>query len=96
MNKIDKKGVESILNNAMLYSKEDEIDDYINSLNSFIDEIKDIKDINIDSEDIMVSPITNVNCYNDKDIVEMVNKEEILKSVPNKEDDYILVPKVIE
>ena len=61
MNKIDKKGVESILNNAMLYSKEDEIDDYINSLNSFIDEIKDIKDINIDSEDIMVSPITNVN-----------------------------------
>ena len=96
MNKIDKKQTKRILEFAMLNCKDNEIDEYVNGLNQVLEKIDKIKEIKVDNKDILITPTTNFNCYDDGRATKISEKQEILKNIPNKEGDYILVPMVIE
>ena len=96
MNTIDKKEVEHILGLAMINCNDKEIDDYVNSLNQVVEEINKIQELNIENNDILIAPTSNKNCYDDGETVKMIEKQEILKRITNREGDYVLVPKVIE
>ncbi|MDD2181005.1 MAG: Asp-tRNA(Asn)/Glu-tRNA(Gln) amidotransferase subunit GatC [Bacilli bacterium] len=96
MNTIDKKEVEHILGLAMLNCNDKEIEDYVNSLNQVIEEINKVQALEIENDEIMISPTNNKNCYAEFETAKMIEKEEILKHISNREGDYVLVPKVIE
>ncbi len=96
MNKINKDEVNRILELAMLKSSAKEVGDYVTSLNQIVDDISKIQELEINSDDILINPINNVNYYDDGNTVSMIEKEDILKHISNREGDYVLVPKVIE
>lgn len=96
MNEINKDLVKHVLGFAMLNGTDEEIDDYVLSLNQVVEEIDKIQNLEIDNKDILFSPTNNINCFEDGSMVEKIDKEEVLSRVSNREADYILVPKVIE
>ena len=94
---IDIKITKRIANLAKIELSEKEIEEYSKDLSnilSWMDELKkvDVKDI---------EPVTSVNDNKlfereDLEFEDKVEKEEILSNAPDKNEDYFIVPKVIE
>ena len=94
--KIDKNTINKIarLYRIKLDSKESE--DYIKDLNSILDWVEQLNEINTDN----VEPLTNISSSvlpKRDDISEDINSsEEILENAPEKIEGFFSVPKVVE
>ena len=94
--KIDKNTINKIarLSRIKLDSKESE--DYIKDLNSILDWVDQLNEINTDN----VEPLTNISSSvlpKRDDISEDINSsEEILENAPEKIEGFFSVPKVVE
>ncbi len=94
--KIDKNTINKIarLSRIKLDSKESE--DYIKDLNSILDWVEQLNEINTDN----VEPLTNISSSvlpKRDDISEDIHSsEEILKNAPEKIEGFFSVPKVVE
>ena len=94
--KIDKNTINKIarLSRIKLDSKESE--DYIKDLNSILDWVEQLNEINTDN----VEPLTNISSsvlLKRDDISEDINSsEEILENAPEKIEGFFSVPKVVE
>tara|TARA_Y100001960_G_C14028996_1_gene519595 strand:+ start:89 stop:376 length:288 start_codon:yes stop_codon:yes gene_type:complete len=94
--KIDKNTINKIarLSRIKLDSKESE--DYIKDLNSILDWVEQLNEINTDN----VEPLTNISSSvlpKRDDISEDINSsEEILENAPEKIEGFFSVPKVVE
>ena len=94
--KIDKNTINKIarLSRIKLDSKESE--DYIKDLNSILDWVEQLNEINTDN----VEPLTNISSSvlpKRDDISEDINSsEEILENAPDKIEGFFSVPKVVE
>ena len=97
MNTLDKHAVIHVADLARLKIDDNDIGKYQLQLNAILTEIDKINKVNIDtSGSILIAPTTNINCYNEDIVGKMLKKEEVLKNASNKNNDYIVVPKVIE
>ncbi len=96
MNRLSKEEVLHVANLARLELTEEEIDTYAIKLKEILDEVDKIKDIEVLSDEVMISPNDNVCVLSDDEEKEMLNKEEILKNAPKKYADYIEVRGVFE
>ena len=94
--KIDKNTINKIarLSRIKLDSKESE--EYIKDLNSILDWVEQLNEINTDN----VEPLTNISSSvlpKRDDISEDINStEEILENAPEKLEGFFSVPKVVE
>ena len=94
--KIDKNTINKIarLSRIKLDSKESE--EYIKDLNSILDWVEQLNEINTDN----VEPLTNISSSvlpKRDDISEDINSsEEILENAPEKIEGFFSVPKVVE
>lgn len=93
---IEKEQVKHIADLAKLNVSEQELEKYQKQLSDIMTEINKIVEVEIEDDDIMISPTDNEDCYS-LDIVEThISKEEAFKNAKNKKGDYIVVPKVLE
>jgi len=92
---ISKEKVDHIANLARLNVKEEEYSKYQTQLNDILTEIDKIMEVDVDGE-IMISPTSNTNCFNDDVIENHISKEDLLNNAKSVKGDYVTVPKVIE
>lgn len=93
---INEEQVKHIADLAKLNVKEDEIKKYQKQLSDIMTEITKIVEVDIENDDIMISPTDNKNCYSEDVIEQHISREEAFKNAKRVRADYITVPKVIE
>ncbi|MDD3392562.1 MAG: Asp-tRNA(Asn)/Glu-tRNA(Gln) amidotransferase subunit GatC [Bacilli bacterium] len=96
MEKMSQEKVLHVAKLAKLEVKEEEIEKYSVQLYDILSEIEKIVKVDIAPElNILISPTFNHDCYRDIDKMPL-SKEEVFKNAGSHDDDYIIVPKVIE
>ncbi len=91
MEKLTVDEVLHVANLAKLKLKDDEIESYAYKLKSVMNSIEKINDVEVTSNDLMISP-TTVECLLFEDCQnEVLPKSEVLKNAPKRQDSYISV-----
>lgn len=95
MEKLSKELVTHVANLARLEVDEKEFELYQTQLADILTEIDKIINVEVNTEQILIAPTTNVNCYSNDVEKEMLSKGDIMKNVKNTNGDYIIVPRVL-
>jgi len=94
--KIDKNTINKIARLSRIKLDGKESEDYIKDLNSILEWVEQLNEINTDN----VEPLTNISSSvlpKRDDISEDINSsEEILENAPEKIEGFFSVPKVVE
>ena len=85
-----------VANLAKLKIEKKEIELYKNQLQDILTEIAKINEVIFAEDEILITPNKNINIYNEDVPNRLLTKEEVLINANNKNDDYIIVPEVIE
>lgn len=93
---INKETVKKISKLSRIASNEQFEDSMIKDLNSILKFVEQLNELNIKN----IEPLSSVveqKLFQREDIVKIMNeKEDILKNSPDKNENYFVVPKVIE
>lgn len=93
---INRKEVEQIAVLAKLRVSESEIDAIATSLDSVVEMIDHINEANTDHVKPMANPMDAVQRLRVDVVKETSKKEQLLSMASNADDDYYLVPTVVE
>lgn len=93
---INRKEVEQIAVLAKLTVNESEIEALTVSLDSVMQMIAHINEANTDQVKPMANPLDAVQRLRADTVTETSNKERLLSMAPQADDDYFLVPTVVE
>jgi len=93
---INRKEVEQIAVLAKLSVSEAEIDAITASLDSVVTMINHINEVNTDKINPMANPMDAVQRLRVDVVTETSNKERLLSMATQADDDYYLVPTVVE
>ena len=88
--------VKHIADLAKLNIKDEEMAKYQIQLTDILSEIDKILKVDIQEEEIMITPSTNQNCFSEDVPKPHLPKEDMFKNAKRVKGDYIIVPKVIE
>jgi aspartyl-tRNA(Asn)/glutamyl-tRNA(Gln) amidotransferase subunit C len=93
---INKETVKKISKLSRIASNEQFEDSMIKDLNSILKFVEQLNELNIKN----IEPLSSVveqKLFQREDVVKIMNeKEDILKNSPDKNENYFVVPKVIE
>ena len=93
---INKETVKKISKLSRIASNEQFEDSMIKDLNSILKFVEQLNELNIKN----IEPLSSVveqKLFQREDVVKIMNeKEDVLKNSPNKNENYFVVPKVIE
>ena len=94
---IDFKITKRIAYLAKIELNEKEIEEYSKDLSNILSWMKELKKVDVKG----IEPVTSVNDNKlfereDLEFEDKIEKEEILLNAPDKNEDYFIVPKVIE
>ena len=94
---IDYKITKRIAHLAKIELNEKEIEEYSKDLSNILSWMEELKKVDVTG----IEPVTSVNDNKlfereDLEFEDKVEKEEILLNAPDKNEDYFIVPKVIE
>ena len=94
---IDIKITKRIAHLAKIELNEKEIEEYSKDLSNILSWMDELKKVDVNG----IEPVTSVNDNKlfereDLEFEDKVEKEEILLNAPDKNEDYFIVPKVIE
>ena len=94
---IDIKITKRIAHLAKIELNEKEIEEYSKDLSNILSWMDELKKVDVKG----IEPVTSVNDNKlfereDLEFEDKVEKEEILSNAPDKNEDYFIVPKVIE
>ncbi len=81
--------------NDLARLKEEDLEKYEVQLNDIMTEINKILDVEINTKEIMISPIENINRYYDESEIEQIDKKEVLQMANKTNGDFIVVSRVI-
>jgi aspartyl-tRNA(Asn)/glutamyl-tRNA(Gln) amidotransferase subunit C len=93
---INRKEVQQIAVLAKLNVSEDEIDTIVTSLDSVVEMINHINEVDTNHVKPMANPMDAVQRLRADVVTETSNKEVLLSMATNADDDYFLVPTVVE
>lgn len=93
---ISEEQVRHIANLAKLNVKDSEMEKYQKQLSDILTEIEKIVEVDIEEDEIMISPTENKNNYSEDIIEQHISKEDAFLNAKRTKGDYIAVPKVIE
>lgn len=95
MEALSREKVLHVANLGRIMIEEDQIDKFAHGLKQIIDEIDKIVDLDIDEEEILISPSENINVYRADEIKDMLSTQDALFNAPKTKGDYIEVVRVI-
>ncbi len=93
---INRKEVEQIAVLAKLHVSESEIDAIVTSLDSIVEMINHISEVNTDNTKPMANPMDAVQRLRADEVTETSIKEKLLSMATQTDEDYFLVPTVVE
>ena len=93
---INRKEVEQIAVLAKLHVSESEIDAIVYSLDSIVDMINHINEVETDNTKPMANPMDAVQRLRADEVTETSIKEKLLSMATQTDEDYFLVPTVVE
>lgn len=93
---VTKKDVEYVAELARLNFSEEEKEGLISDLNTILQYVDKLNELNTDDVDILVNPCYIENRIREDEIEESMPLKEVLQNSPDNLEEYILVPKVIE
>lgn len=90
---LTKEEVLHVADLAKININEDEIEKYEKQLNDILKEMQRINEVNIEDNDILISPTLNKNVYR-KDIP-VNDNVDVLKNAPKTNGNYIEIKRVV-
>lgn len=92
---MDDKTLYHVANLAKLKIEDKDKIKYKESLSQIMTSINKILELDIDNDEVMISPTTNTNKYSSDEVGEMLTSKEIFKNVNEESDSYVVVLKVM-
>ena len=92
---IEKEKIEHIADLARLYIKEEEYPKYQQQCTDILSEIEKIVSVEVSTDEIMISPVTEINKFTDDIVEDHISKTDAFKNSKRVKGDYITVPKVV-
>lgn len=93
---VSKKDVDYIKELARLRVSDEETEGLVKDLNMILGYVDKLQELNTDHVDILVNPLYIENVYRDDVVEESLKSEDFLRNAPDRTDDYLKVPSVID
>lgn len=93
--KLDKELVDNLADLAKLKFEEDGKQEILADLNKILDFVEKLKELNTLEVEPLIHITEGKNILRTDEVKQVISKEEALKNAPEKDKDYIKVPKVI-
>ncbi|NLC66451.1 MAG: Asp-tRNA(Asn)/Glu-tRNA(Gln) amidotransferase subunit GatC [Clostridium sp.] len=93
---VSKNDINHIEELSMLKMSEDEKKEIEIELNKMLDYVDKINELSLENNDILVNPVENKNVYREDKVKESMDQQDFLKNAPEKYEDYLQVPIVID
>ncbi|AGK96424.1 Asp-tRNA(Asn)/Glu-tRNA(Gln) amidotransferase subunit GatC [Clostridium pasteurianum] len=93
---VSKNDVEYVAELARLSFNEEEKEELINDLNKVLGYIEKLDELNTEDTDIIVNPYYIENKFREDEIEPSMELKSVLDNAPQKLEEYIMVPKIIE
>lgn len=93
---VSKKDVEYVAELARIELMEDEKEGMIEDLNKVLAYMEKLNELDTDNVDIIVNPYYIENKFREDEVQESMKLDEVIGNAPEKLEEYILVPTIIE
>lgn len=93
---IDEETVDKIAHLARLELNGDEKQEMIKDMSKILDFMAKLNEINTSGIEPLVYMTDEVNVLREDVVIQQITHQEALKNAPKHDEDYFLVPKVIE
>ncbi len=93
---VSKKDVEYVAELARLSFTEEEKDELIGDLNSVLGYIEKLGELDTKDTEIIVNPYYIENKFREDEVEPSMELKYVLENAPQKLEEYIVVPKIIE
>lgn len=93
--KLTREEVLHVARLARIGLTDEEIEKYQVQLKKLLDEVEKIKDVELKSDDKLITPITHTTELREDAAGEMLDPEEIMKNVPVSNGNFVEVPVMI-
>ena len=95
MDKLTREEVMHVANLAKINVSEEEIDKYARDLKILLDEVEKIKDIDVDTDSLLVTPVEHESELRDDNNTSSVEFNEIKKNIPVSTGNFVEVPVMV-
>ncbi|MBM7871889.1 aspartyl-tRNA(Asn)/glutamyl-tRNA(Gln) amidotransferase subunit C [Clostridium pascui] len=93
---VSKKDVEYVAELARIELTEEEKEGLLVDLNNVLNYMEKLNELNTDDTDIIVNPCYIENKFREDEVEESMNIEDVMNNAPERLEEYIKVPNVIE
>lgn len=93
---VSKQDVEYVAELARIELMEDEKEGMIEDLNKVLAYMEKLNELDTDNVDIIVNPYYIENKFREDEVQESMQLSDIMENAPEKLEEYILVPTIIE
>lgn len=93
---VSKKDVEYVAELARIELTEEEKEGLLVDLNNVLNYMEKLNELNTDDTDIIVNPYYIENKFREDEVEESMNIEDVMSNAPERLEEYIKVPNVIE
>lgn len=93
---VSKNDIDHIEKLSMLKMSENEKKEIKVEINKMLDYVDKIKELPLEGRGILVNPVENKNIYREDVVKRSMDQKEFLKNAPEKYEDYLQVPIVID
>ncbi len=94
--KISKDDIIKVSELARLEFKEEELEKFTEQLGNILEYIEQLNELNTDNVEPTSHVLDSSTPLREDKVVEWLSTEEVLKNAPESEDDFFVVPQVIE
>jgi aspartyl-tRNA(Asn)/glutamyl-tRNA(Gln) amidotransferase subunit C len=94
--KISKNDVINVAELARLEFKEEELEKFTEQLGNILEYIEQLNDLDTDNVEPTSHVLDIATPLREDKVVEWLSTQEVLKNAPESEDDFFVVPQVIE
>lgn len=95
MGKLTKEEVLHVAHLARIAVTDEEIDKYQVELKQLLNEVDKIKDIDIDEEELLVTPVEHESVPRSDECTHTISFDEVKKNVPSSMGNFVEVPVMI-
>ena len=95
MDKLTKEEVLHVAHLARINVNDDEIDKYARELKLLLDDVEKIKDINTDTKELLVTPVSHKSILREDTDTSSVEFNDIKKNVPAVTGNFVEVPVMV-
>lgn len=93
---VSKSDVEYVAGLARLNFNEDEKLELMKDLNSVLEYMEKLNELDTDNVDIIVNPYYIENKFREDEVLPSMSEKDVLKNAPQNLEEYVVVPKILE